>query len=150
MVRERETTFSAPNLTILNFVLPAGEASPQPPLSALLGQVQINASEFCKTFNSLSLNDFYPGTLVNVQVKKFSDNRINIFVKGVFIPFLFFQASTFKRRRRIYVETLFDVFRICQNSYPNMNPRQFFGTLRTSKFKPKLLKDDLLHFCSTF
>ncbi len=139
MVRERESTLTKATTLTLNFVLPAGEAVSQPPLSALLGQVQINSSEFCKLFNSISILDFYQGTLLNVQVKKFSDNKISIILNGIFIPFLFFQASTRVGRRKIYIETLFDIFTIAKLSNPSITPRQFFGVLRSSKFKPKLL-----------
>jgi hypothetical protein len=142
MVRERELSFTASQNNIpLNFVLPAGEALPQPPLSALLGQVQINATEFCKLFNVKSLDLYYPGTLLNVFVVKKSDNKFSIFIRGIFLPFLFFQASH-NSSKKIYLETLFDLFQIyCFDRKVEKNnaaARMFFGTLRCSKFKVRL------------
>jgi hypothetical protein len=147
MVRERELSSVSTQASIpLNFVLPAGEALPQPPLSALLGQVQINATEFCKLFNIKSLENYYSGTLLNVFVIKKSDNRFSIAIRGVFLPFLFFQGSNFSSKI-IYIENLFDLFQIfCldRNLVKNQkNARIFFGTFRCSKFKIRLLKNIL-------
>lgn len=142
MVRERELSINVSSSPIpLNFVLPAGEAVSQPPLSALLGQVQINATEFCKLFNSQSLEFYYPGTLVSVFVLKNADNKFSISIRGIFLPFLFFQASN-PFSKKIYVETLFDLFQLyCLDRKLITNKttaRIFFGTFRCSKFKVRL------------
>jgi ribosomal protein L11 len=139
MVRERESNFNSVKPILLNFVLPAGEAVSQPPLSALLGQVQINSNEFCKQFNSLSIEKYYPGTLLNVSVIKYSDNRFKLTIRGFSLPFLFFQASFNIKKRKIYVETAYDILKIiCQDQSKPLNEssaREFFGALRTSKFR---------------
>lgn len=143
MVREREQLSSSSNTIVINFVLPAGEAMSQPPLSALLGQVQINSSEFCKLFNTQSLIKYNSGVLLNVLVFKHPDNKFTITIKGLFLPFIFFQASNLVRRK-IYLETLYDSFKLyCLDKQITMNTsaaRSFFGTLRCSGFKIRLLQ----------
>jgi ribosomal protein L11 len=154
MVREREISSLNSNkpFQTLKFMLPAGEALSQPPLSATLGQAQINSTEFCKQFNSLSTNFYYPGVLVNVSVTKRSDNTLNIQVGDIFLPFIFFQAIRIirgKRKRRIYIETLYDIFQLYKtfqtlkfsktsmNSNESSVARKFLGVLRSIRFKIK-------------
>jgi hypothetical protein len=147
IVREREVSIQSSSTLKLNFVLPACEAMPQPPLSALLGQAQINATEFCKLFNSISGESYYNGVLLNVSVLKLSDNSLKVVINGIFLPFLFFQASNLSRKK-IYIETLFDLFQVFKLSKPTMSAREFFGVLRTSRFKIRFLLCFLLqlHF----
>jgi ribosomal protein L11 len=151
MVREREVSSTANKpFQTLKFTLPAGEALSQPPLSAILGQAQINATEFCKQFNSLSTNFFYPGVLINVFVTKRSDNTLNIQLGDIFLPFIFFQAIRVvrgKRKRRIYIETLYDIFQLyktfqtlkfSKTSFEHNEifaARKFLGVLRSIRFK---------------
>lgn len=149
MVREREVSFLSKPFQTLKFTLPAGEALSQPPLSAILGQAQINAADFCKHFNSLSTVFYYPGVLINVSVTKRSDNTLDICIGDIFLPFVFFQAirvTRGKRKRRIYIETLYDIFQLYK-TFKNtprtkslIDPsaaRKFLGVLRSARFKVK-------------
>lgn len=53
--------------------IPAGQATPSPPIGPALGQAQVNIMEFCKTFNAHTQNQ-EPGvpipTLITVYVDK--------------------------------------------------------------------------------
>lgn len=140
MVREKESHVSlAPNLVFVRLVLPAGEAVSAPPLSATLGQVQINSNDFCKQFNLESVASFEMGTLLNVHLFKNSDGTFYFIIRGVFLPFLFFQGAD--EMKYIPVEVLFDIFKIsglCTS--PNVHTqftksKEFFGALRSIKFK---------------
>lgn len=151
MVREREASFFPKPFQTLKFTLPAGEALSQPPLSAILGQAQINSVEFCKQFNSLSSNFYYPGVLINVSATKRSDNTIDIQIGDIFLPFVFFQAICVvrgRRKRRIYIETLYDLFQLYKTFQVNKilkptselaSARKFLGVLRSARFKIKFL-----------
>ena len=136
MVREREVILSSSLQLSITFVLPAGEALAQPPLSASLGQAQINSSDFCKQFNTLSLQNFYPGAMLKVTVFKLSDNSLQFKFRGLFLPFIFFQGS--HKKRFVYIETLFDLYQIAKTLDERLSPSEFFGTLRSIKFKPIL------------
>lgn len=155
MVRERELSTATKIFPTLKFVLPAGEALSQPPLSATLGQAQINSTEFCKQFNSLSTESYYSGVLINVSVTKRSDNTLDIKIGDIFLPFIFFQAIAGirnRRKRRIYIEILYDIFCLFQTfktvkrQLPSKfdkafepTARIFFGVLRSIRFRIKLL-----------
>jgi len=136
MVREKETTIiSGPSLTFVRFVLPAGEAVSAPPLSATLGQIQVNSADFCKQFNSVT-QTYEPGTLLNVHLFKQADGSYFFKIRGIFLPFLLFQASV-EDTKVIPLEILYDVFKITSGTPTNefLSAKQFFGSLRASDFK---------------
>jgi ribosomal protein L11 len=138
MVREKESSFNAgASLTFIRLLLPAGEATSAPPLSAILGQVQVNSSDFCKQFNQVSLSSFEAGTLLNVHLFKNPDGTFFFKIRGIFLPFLLFQAS--EEAKHIPVEYLFDIFTMVQSSESPSNyfycAKSFFGSLRAMGFK---------------
>jgi hypothetical protein len=139
MVREKETTIiGGPSLTFVRFVLPAGEAVSAPPLSATLGQIQVNSADFCKQFNLYS-QSYEPGTLLNVHLFKQTDGTFFIIIRGISLPFLFFQAVT--EDKLIPVEVLYDIFKIFMPNPKDefFSAKQFFGSLRAANFKILLL-----------
>jgi hypothetical protein len=137
MVREKEIYSSAaPTLTFVRLLLPAGEALSAPPLSATLGQVQINSADFCKQFNLVSLDLYEPGTLLNVHLFKNPDGTFYFYLRGVFLPFLMFQAAD--EYRRIPVEVLFDLWQIAlpPSSTPTFfKAKELFGAMRSMRFR---------------
>ena len=149
MVREKELTQTAlANITFIRLVLPAGEAVSAPPLSATLGQVQINSNDFCKQYNQASLNLFESGVLTNVHLFKNADGTFYFKIRGIFIPFLFFQAAD--DQKFIKLENLFDIFQffcsiessdvisssaVCPTDKGFLAAKEFFGALRAMGFK---------------
>jgi len=137
MVREKELyTSSSPALTFVRLLLPAGEAVSAPPLSAILGQVQINSSDFCKQFNLLSEEVYETGTLINVHLFKNPDGTFYFRLRGVFIPFLMFQSAD--ELSFVPVEVLFDIWRIAlpQDIDPNFfKAKELFGSIRSMRFR---------------
>jgi hypothetical protein len=137
MVREKEIySSSAPTLTFVRLLLPVGEAISAPPLSATLGQVQINSADFCKQFNTVSVELYDVGVLVNVHLFKNPDGTFYFYIRGVFLPFLMFQASD--ERRFIPVELLFDAWRIALPPTVKLDffkAKELFGALRSMHFR---------------
>jgi len=137
MVREKEIyTVSAPSLTFVRLLLPAGEAVSAPPLSAILGQVQINSSDFCKQFNLLSEEVYETGTLVNVHLFKNPDGSFYFRLRGVFVPFLMFQAAN--ELACIPIETLFDIWQIALPAGTRADffkAKELFGSIRSMRFR---------------
>lgn len=139
MVREKESGISLiPKLVFVRLVLPVGEAVSAPPLSATLGQVQINSNDFCKQFNAETSELFEVGTLVNVHLFKNSDGTFYFIIRGIFSPFLFFQGAD--DDKFIPVEVLFDTFKLSHPAYTTSAQnftcaKQFFGSLRSINFK---------------
>ncbi|MFO0448028.1 MAG: hypothetical protein ACK52I_05000 [Pseudomonadota bacterium] len=139
MVREKEipTTKTVPKPVYIRLQLAAGEAISAPPLSAILGQAQINSSEFCKVFNAYSLQLFEQGVLLNIDLFKNPDNTYYFYIRGISLPYLFFQVAN--DGKYIPVEKLYDVFTLkaITISIPLnfSSAKLFFGALRGMNFK---------------
>jgi ribosomal protein L11 len=139
MVREKEVPIqnSTPKPTFIRLQLAAGEAISAPPLSATLGQVQINSSEFCKTFNAASTQLYEVGVLLNVDLFKNPDNTYYFYIKGISLPYILFQTAS--ANKLIPVEALYDVFKIklfSMNKEINFGTvKLLFGAIRGMKFK---------------
>jgi|LakMenE01Jun11ns_1017448.scaffolds.fasta_scaffold9860543_2 hypothetical protein len=121
----------------IRITIPATEAMPVPPLSATLGQSQINANEFCKQFNIRSAI-YETGTLLSVHIFKFKNNSFSFSINRIFLPFLFYQIVE-DDERTILLEKLYDIFLI-YSRYSTTDvsmtslASQFFGVIRSSKF----------------
>lgn len=139
MVREKEipTSKSLVKPIYIRLQLSAGEAVSAPPLSAILGQAQINSSEFCKVFNAYSLQHFETGVLLNVDLFKNADNTYYFYLRGISLPYLLFQASN--DSKIIPVEKLYDLFilKALTMSIPFnfSSAKLFFGAIRGINFK---------------
>lgn len=139
MVREKEVPIqnSTPKPTFIRLQLAAGEAISAPPLSATLGQVQINSIEFCKTFNAVSTQQYETGVLLNVDLYKNPDNTYYFYIRGVSFPYILFQIAN--TTKMVPVETLYDAFNLkltSINKEINFNTAKLlFGAMRAIKFK---------------
>jgi hypothetical protein len=139
MVREKELPVqkSIFKSTYIRLQLPSGEAISAPPLSATLGQVQINSSDFCKAFNSFSTQFYDQGVLVNVDLFKKPDNTYYFIIRGVSLPFLIFQISN--DQKFVPIEILYDAFFFkAQTEGIQLNfssAKLFFGALRSINFR---------------
>lgn len=59
--------------------LPAGKATPAPPVGPALGQHGVNIMEFCKSFNSKTQKD--DGMIIPVVITVFSDRSFTFITK---------------------------------------------------------------------
>jgi hypothetical protein len=138
MVREKEIIAQAiiAKPLYIRLQIPAGEAVSAPPLSGTLGQVQINSSDFCKVFNAFSIENYEQGVLLNVDLFKNSDNTYYFIIRGISMPYIFFQISN--QDRYIPIEVLYDSFNIkifSINSELNFNTSKLlFGSMRAIGF----------------
>ena len=77
--------------TILKLQLPAGGATPAPPVGTALGPHGINIMDFCKAYNSATENQ--RGTIVPVEISIFEDRSFEFITKTPPTPFLLRQAA---------------------------------------------------------
>lgn len=139
MVREKEipAVKSVPKSVYIRLQLAAGEAISAPPLSAILGQAQINSSEFCKVFNLHSLQLFEQGVLLNIDLFKNPDNTYYFYIRGISLPYLLFQVAN--DAKFIPVEKLYDVFSLkalsMSMSLNFSSAKLFFGAARGMNFR---------------
>ncbi len=131
-------SFKEKNSLFIRLIIPAGEAIPVPPLSATLGQSQINANDFCKQFNFRS-SIYENGTLLSIHLFRFSNGSFSFTINRIFLPFLLYQCVE-ADDKTIFIEKLYDIFKIYSRyastdvSFTSL-ASQFFGAIRASKFK---------------
>ena len=61
--------------------LPAGEATPAPPVGPALGQHGVNIMEFVKQFNAKSVGNVEKGTTLPVVITVFADRSFSFILK---------------------------------------------------------------------
>jgi large subunit ribosomal protein L11 len=64
---------------ILKLQIPAGQATPAPPVGPALGQAGINIMEFCKQYNAATQQQ--TGTIVPVEITVFEDRSFEFVTK---------------------------------------------------------------------
>ncbi len=65
---------------VIKLQIPAGEATPAPPVGPILGQAKVNIMEFCKKFNEAT-KDTEKGMLVPVVLTVYSDKSFDFVLK---------------------------------------------------------------------
>ncbi len=61
--------------------IPAGKATPAPPVGPALGQAQVNIMEFCKQFNARTQQKELEGLIIPVVITVFSDRTFTFVTK---------------------------------------------------------------------
>src|ERR671933_1770841 len=64
---------------ILKLQIPAGQATPAPPVGPALGQAGINIMDFCKQYNAATQQQ--TGTIVPVEITVFEDRSFSFITK---------------------------------------------------------------------
>lgn len=66
-------------LTKIRLQIPAGQATPAPPVGPALGQHGLNISEFCSRFNEASKSNM--GDIIPVEITVFEDRSYSFIMK---------------------------------------------------------------------
>ena len=61
--------------------IPAGKATPAPPVGPALGQAQINIMEFCKQFNARTSQKELDGLIIPVVISVYNDRSFTFITK---------------------------------------------------------------------
>ena len=70
---------SKPVQALVKLQVPAGNATPAPPIGPALGQHGVNIMEFCKAFNSRTQGQ--PGLIIPVVITVYSDRSFTFITK---------------------------------------------------------------------
>ena len=66
--------------TILKLQLPAGQATPAPPVGPALGQHGLNIMQFIKEYNARTAND--AGTIIPAEITVYEDRSFSFIIKS--------------------------------------------------------------------
>ncbi len=64
---------------LIKLQIPAGQASPAPPVGPALGQHGVNIMEFCKAYNAMTQSQ--AGTVVPVEISVYEDRSFTFITK---------------------------------------------------------------------
>ena len=78
-------------LTTIRLQIPAGQATPTPPVGPALGQHGVNIMEFCKQFNSKTQQQ--PGVTIPVEITVYADRSFTFITKTPPASFLIKKAA---------------------------------------------------------
>jgi large subunit ribosomal protein L11 len=78
--------------SLLKLIVPAGQASPSPPVGPALGQRGIKSMDFCKQFNDRT-KDIQPGTPLPVRITINPDRTFSFKIKTPPTAFLLKRAA---------------------------------------------------------
>jgi len=81
--------------TIIKLIIPAGQATPAPPIGPAIGQHGINIADFCKKFNDLTRDKI--GQNLPVRVVLYEDRSFDIIVKTPLTSELLKKAAGIER-----------------------------------------------------
>jgi len=74
--------------------IPAGKATPAPPVGTALGPQGVNIMEFCKAFNAKTSGKDQEGLIIPVVITIFSDRSFTFVVKTPPVPVLIKRACS--------------------------------------------------------
>jgi large subunit ribosomal protein L11 len=66
-------------MTVVKLQIPAGQATPAPPVGNALGPHGVNIMEFCKQYNALTQSQ--PGQIIPVEVTIYEDRSFSLVTK---------------------------------------------------------------------
>ena len=115
--------------------IPAGKATPAPPVGPALGQHGVNIMEFCKTFNARTAKD--DGLIIPVVITVFSDRTFTFITKTPPAAILLLRAAGVQKgsgvpnKTKIGAVTRKQVEDIARLKMPDLNAASVEAAVRT-------------------
>ena len=115
--------------------IPAGKATPAPPVGPALGQHGVNIMEFCKTFNARTAKD--QGLIIPVVITVFSDRTFTFITKTPPAAILLLKAAGIQKgsgvpnKTKIGKVTKKQVEDIARTKMPDLNAASLEAAVRT-------------------
>ena len=111
--------------TVLKLQLPAGGATPAPPVGTALGPQGINIQEFCKQFNDATKD--MKGDVVPAEITIFEDRTFTFILKTPPASALLKQAAGIEKgaadplKNKVGKVTRADIRKIAERKLPDLN-----------------------------
>jgi large subunit ribosomal protein L11 len=115
--------------------IPAGQATPAPPVGPALGQHGVNIMEFCKTFNARTQKD--QGLIIPVVITVFSDRSFTFVTKTPPASILLLRAAGVQKgsgvpnKTKIGKVTKTQVEEIARTKMPDLNAASLEAAIKT-------------------
>ncbi len=135
-------------LTVVKIQIPAGQATPAPPVGTALGPHGVAIMDFCKAYNAATENQ--RGTIVPVDITVFEDRSFTFVLKTPPTPVLIRQAAGIEKgsgttgRETVGTITDAQVAEIAEIKMPDLNANdlaaaklQVAGTARSMGIQVK-------------
>ena len=115
--------------------IPAGAATPAPPVGPALGQHGVNIMEFCKTFNARTAKD--QGLIIPVVITVFSDRSFTFVTKTPPASILLLRAAGIQKgsgvpnKNKVGKVTKKQVEEIAKTKMPDLNAASLEAAIKT-------------------
>ena len=115
--------------------IPAGAATPAPPVGPALGQHGVNIMEFCKTFNARTAKD--QGLIIPVVITVFSDRSFTFVTKTPPASILLLRAAGIPKgsgvpnKNKVGKVTKKQVEEIAKTKMPDLNAASLDAAIKT-------------------
>ena len=123
-----------PVLASIKLQIPAGNATPAPPVGPALGQHQVNIMEFCKAFNSRTQGQ--PGMIIPVVITVYKDRTFTFITKTPPAAILLKRAAQIAKasgepnRNKVGKVTLGQVREIAELKMSDLNAKDIEGAMK--------------------
>ncbi|MBW2631935.1 MAG: 50S ribosomal protein L11 [Deltaproteobacteria bacterium] len=114
--------------------IPAGKATPSPPIGPALGQHGVNIMEFCKAYNALTQKE--EGTIIPVVITVYADKSFTFITKTPPTAVLLKQAAKIAKgagdpkREKVGTVTAKQLKEIAELKYKDLNAVDIKGALK--------------------
>jgi large subunit ribosomal protein L11 len=115
--------------------IPAGQATPAPPVGTALGPAGVNLMDFCKTFNART--EAQRGLIIPIVVTVYADRSYTFITKTPPAPILLLKAAGVEKgsgvpnRNKVGRVTKEQVVAIAKQKMPDLNAANLEAAVRT-------------------
>jgi large subunit ribosomal protein L11 len=121
-------------VAIVKLQIPAGKATPAPPVGPALGQHGVNIMEFCKSYNEKTARQ--AGTIVPVEITIFADRTFTFVTKTPPASVLLKKAAGLEtasgepNKKKVGTVTHQQIREIAETKMPDLNARDIEAAMR--------------------
>ncbi|HLW46273.1 MAG TPA: 50S ribosomal protein L11 [bacterium] len=121
-------------VAIVKLQIPAGKATPAPPVGPALGQHGVNIMEFCKTYNERTARQ--AGTIVPVEITIYADRTFTFVTKTPPASVLLKKAAGLEtasgepNKKKVGKVSRQQIREIAETKMPDLNARDIEAAMR--------------------
>jgi large subunit ribosomal protein L11 len=130
--------------------IPAGKATPAPPIGPALGQAQVNIMEFCKQFNARTNAKELEGLIIPVVVTVYSDRSFTFITKTPPAAVLLKRAANIAKgsgepnKNKVGKVTEKQVEEIARQKMPDLNAASLEAAVKSVKGTARSMGIDVM------